>query len=72
MQIPQGSAWIEQMFEANSANGGIVRRKIADVEKFGGGLKKLIAYVRAQQFHLIETGDQCVVLCHPGAMKIHC
>jgi len=27
---------------------------------------------RARGFHVIETGDQLVVLCHEGSMVIHC
>jgi hypothetical protein len=28
--------------------------------------------VREQDFHLIETGDQYIVVCNPGVLKIHC
>jgi hypothetical protein len=32
----------------------------------------LLEYVQDQQFHLIETGDQYIVVCNPGVLKIHC
>jgi hypothetical protein len=64
--------WIEQIFEAKIVNKeGIVRRNKTDVHSHAS-LDELLDYTRENGWHLIETGNQYVVLCHPGAMKIHC
>lgn len=65
------SAWVDQMFQAQAANGGVVRRARADVDKYAS-LGEIVAEARGRGFHVIETGDQVVVLCHPGQMVIHC
>jgi hypothetical protein len=65
-------AWIDQMFEAAASAGGVVRRSKDDVEKYGGGQQQLLAEVRRRDFHLVETGEQYVVLCHKGQLIIHC
>ena len=65
------SAWVDQMFQAQAASGGVVRRARADVDKLAS-LQEVIAEARARGFHVVETGDQVVVLCHPGQMVIHC
>ena len=65
------SVWIDQIFEAAAANGNVVRRSKADVEKYAS-FDTLLEEVKTRQYHLIETGDQCVVLCHTGALTIHC
>ena len=71
--IPNSTAWISQVFGAQSANnGGVVRRSVADVKQFGGGLKRLKAEVRQRGYHLIRTGDQYVILCHKGDVRVIC
>ncbi len=66
------NAWIEQMFGAQIVDKeGIVRRKRSDVHKHAS-LAELLEYARKQQYHLIETGNQYIVICNIGAIKIHC
>lgn len=66
------SAWLNQVFRAGRANeGGVVRRSIYDVDRIVG-LDRFVDECRARRFHVIETGDQLVVLCHEGSMVIHC
>ena len=66
------SKWIEQIFEAQIVKKeGIVRRKRSDVQRYAS-VDELLEYVRENGWHLVETGNQYVVLCHRGAMKIHC
>lgn len=66
------SAWIEQIFDAQIVEkDGIVRRNKKDVERYAS-FESLLRYVRDQQYHLIETGDQYIVICNPGVLKIHC
>lgn len=64
--------YINRIFEAKSTkNGGIVRRKIANVEKYAS-FKYLVKEVEARGFHLIETGDQYVIFCSTGSLKLLC
>lgn len=63
--------FINQIFEAKAvANGGIVRRKIANVQKYAS-FSYLLKEVEARGFHLIETGDQYVIICNSGNFKLH-
>jgi len=65
-------AYINQIFTAKEAKtGGIVRRQISDVKKYATP-KALLDEVKSRGFHLVETGDQFIVICNPGALKIHC
>lgn len=66
------STYVDQVFEAAQASkGGVVRRSIHDVERFVG-VAEFIDECRRREFHVIETGDQLVVLCHEGGIVIHC
>ncbi|MGC9986499.1 MAG: hypothetical protein ABSF35_23130 [Polyangia bacterium] len=49
-----------------------MRRAIKDVEKYGGGEEALVAESKARKFHVIKTGKQYLVMCHPGKQKIIC
>lgn len=62
--------WIEQIFDAQAArNGGIVRRKRASVAQFASS-DALEAAVRKRGFHMIETGDQYVIICNTGHFRM--
>jgi hypothetical protein len=64
-------AWIDQIFEADAVDkGDVVRRKVEDVRK-NASLEDLLAEVKLRNFHLIETGDQYIVVCNSGVLKIH-
>lgn len=64
------SQWIENIFTAKIATEeGVVRRKKTSVERYATR-EELIAEVRKRKFHLIETGDQYVIVCKTGAVKI--
>jgi hypothetical protein len=66
------NAWLAQVFEADIANNhGIVRRNKSDVEKYSSH-HDLLQDVRSRGFHLIETGDQFVIICNQGSIQIHC
>lgn len=63
---------MEQVFRAGQADmGGVVRRNVADVERYVG-ITRFVDECRRRRFHVIETGDQLVVLCHEGALVILC
>jgi hypothetical protein len=64
--------YIDELFQAEEVKkNGIVRRNKANFDRFSS-LFELAARVRKEQFHLIETGDQYIVICNTGALKIHC
>lgn len=64
------SQWIENIFSAKIATEeGIVRRKKTSVERCASR-DELITAVKKRKFHLIETGDQYVIVCNSGAVKI--
>ncbi|NOY42564.1 MAG: N-(5'-phosphoribosyl)anthranilate isomerase [Planctomycetes bacterium] len=64
--------WLEQFFDAQQVDkGGIIRRSIKDVERLASK-EKLLFEVKQRGFHMVETGEQYVIFCHTGAMKIHC
>ena len=66
------SAWVNQIFSAQQAqSGGVVRRNISDVERHAS-LDEVVEEAMARGFHVVETGDQLVILCHTGALHIHC
>lgn len=65
------SAWIDQMFKASAANGGVVRRARRDVVRYSS-VQTLITEAKKRGFHVVETGGQLVVLCHTGVLKVHC
>lgn len=54
------------IFEAKSArSGGVVRRKVAWVER-----NIFVAEVRRRGFHLIEAGNQFIVVCNQGPLRV--
>src|SRR5258707_5734 len=57
------NAWIDQVFNAKSARnmGGIVRRSIKSVHKHAS-LDDLRKEVKIRGFHMVESGDQYVIL----------
>jgi hypothetical protein len=66
------SNWIDQIFSAQAVrNGGVVRRSVWDVKKFAS-FSQLKREVLKKGFHLIRTGDQYVILCHQGDIRIFC
>ncbi len=65
------SAWVEQFFQASSAsNGDVIRRAKSDVEQYSS-LQEVVDEAEKHGFHVVETGDQIVVLCHQGTLHIH-
>ncbi len=64
------SKWIESIFTAKIAKEeGVVRRKKTTVARYASA-KELIIAVKKRNFHMIETGDQFVIICNTGNIKI--
>lgn len=65
-----GQDWLDQIFRAKSARtGGVVRRKIADVER-EVGREALELAVRRRGFHMIECDRDFVIICSRAPIKI--
>lgn len=68
--LPTNEQWLRQLFSAKAAtSGGVVRRSRADVER-KVGLKALELEVRRRAFHMLEAGDQIIIVCHPGSIRL--
>lgn len=66
----QPDYWLNQMFPAKAARKGVLlRRSFAWVDR-GVGRERFLRDVRRRGFHLIETADQYIVLCHNGPIRI--
>lgn len=65
------NAWLEQWYDAQQANGGVIRRSRDSVEQFAS-LAEVIDDARHWGWHVIETGGQVVILCHDGEVVLHC
>lgn len=69
-RVPLAHAWISQIFCSQAARGGgTVRRKIASVIEYAS-IDLLRTEVMRRGFHMVESGDQFVIFCHPGELKI--
>jgi hypothetical protein len=68
------NAWLESWFNARQArlSGGVTRRARVDVERYGGSLANVRLEARKRGWHLIESGDQIIMLCNDGELTIHC
>jgi hypothetical protein len=64
------SAWIDQIFDAQQVNSGnVVRRNINDVNKYAS-MDELIDEIKKRGYHLVECGDQVLIVCNPGNIRI--
>ncbi len=63
---PLGRDWLDQIFRAKSAsNGGVIRRRIADVDReVGRDLFEL--EVRRRGFHLLVSDGHFINICNNG------
>ena len=69
---PLGQDWLDQIFRAKAAQaGGVVRRKVRDVER-EVGREALELAVRRRGFHLLECGADFVILCSSDPVRVIC
>ena len=62
--------WLDQIFAAKVVTcGGVIRRSKMWVEA-EIGLPRFEYAVRARGFHLIEEGQQLVIICHSGPIAM--
>ena len=63
--------WIDQIFSAKAvASGGVIRRNRHWIEA-EVGRDRFFQEVRSRGFHLLETADQLIVVCHAGPVRMH-
>lgn len=61
--------WVDQVFSAKQARGGVVRRAVPWVER-EIGRDRFMREVRARGFHLLRAGEQFIVICDPRPVQI--
>jgi hypothetical protein len=67
-----GQDWLDQVFRAKAAScGGVLRRKVRDVER-EIGRDALELEVRRRGFHLLECVGDFVIVCSPVPIRILC
>ena len=62
-------AWIDLVFSAKAAQGGVVRRAIGRVATEVGH-DRFIAEVHRRGFHLLMTENQYIVVCNTGPVRM--
>ncbi|MBC2837036.1 N-(5'-phosphoribosyl)anthranilate isomerase [Paragemmobacter straminiformis] len=62
--------WIVQIFSAKSvAEGGIVRRKVRDVERLIGR-RRFLYEAERRGFHVAENAGQFVIFCNQEPVRL--
>lgn len=62
--------WLGHLFSAKAArDGGVVRRKVRDVERFVGRAA-FEAEIRRRGYRAIENGSDYIVLCNREAVRL--
>ncbi|MGV6847508.1 MAG: N-(5'-phosphoribosyl)anthranilate isomerase [Marinibacterium sp.] len=62
--------WITQLFSTRAARrGAVVRRSMAWVDR-EVGRDTFLAEVRNRGYHVIQTADQFVIVCHNGPIRL--
>lgn len=64
--------WVRQIFSARAAaEGGIVRRKVRDVERLLG--RDLFEHeLRRRGFHAVENAGQFIIFCNNEPVRVLC
>lgn len=67
---PDADRWIVQLFSARAvAEGGIIRRSIADVDRLIGR-DRLLHEVRRRGYRLVENAGQFVIFCNRDPIRL--
>ena len=62
--------WLRQIFSSHAArDGGVVRRKVRDVERIVGR-DAFEAYLRRQGYRAVENAGQYVVFCNRAPVRL--
>lgn len=72
MKLLPPDVWMQQIFDAKSARqGGVVRRKLADVER-NVGLDAFLREIRRRGYHAVENSGQVVIFCNNAPTRVLC
>ncbi|MFW8636568.1 N-(5'-phosphoribosyl)anthranilate isomerase [Cribrihabitans pelagius] len=64
--------WMQQIFDVKAARqGGVVRRKLRDVER-NVGLARLQQELQRRGYHAVINGDQVVIFCNNEPIRPLC
>lgn len=64
--------WMRQIFDAKAAReGGVVRRKVRDVERMIGR-PAFERELRRRGFHAVENAGQVVIFCNNEPVRVIC
>lgn len=69
MRQTSADGWIRLIFSAKAADGQVIRRNVTWVDR-EVGRERFISEVRARGFHLLQTADQFIVVCHSGPVHL--
>lgn len=62
--------WMRQLFSSKSArDGGVVRRKVRDVDRIVGRTK-FETEVRRRGFKAVQNGSQYVIFCNKEGLRL--
>ncbi len=61
--------WVDLVFSAKAAKGGVVRRAIGWVANEVGH-DRFADEVRRRGFHLLVTQTQYIIVCNPGPVRM--
>jgi hypothetical protein len=62
--------WILQLFSAKSvAEGGIIRRRVEDVERLVGR-RRFLLEVDRRGFHVVENAGQFIIFCNQEPVTV--
>lgn len=65
-------AWIEQIWDTKQASeGGVARRHIVDVQNYAS-LAELVAEAQRRKHHVVQVGNQVIVIFNDGRLQMHC
>ena len=70
--IHSNDIWFDQVFSAKAVSkGGVIRRSKADVDR-KIGRDRLELEVRKRGFRLVEAGNQFLIICDRGDIRLIC
>jgi len=68
----QPDNWLQQIFDTRAARvGGVVRRKVRDVERIVGR-DAFVAEILRRGFHVVENSGQFVIFCNNTPVHVVC
>ena len=61
--------WLNDLFSSKAVNqGGVIRRKARDIERFAG-MARFLAEIDRRGFQAIENGGQIVIFCNRAPLR---